>query len=76
MIDKLKACFHILLAKQYVVFTADRVNAHSKRTYAEMHKANKAFLAAVVFYIRDVAERHRNESNEILNEIDNEQRND
>lgn len=76
MIDKLKACFYILLAKQYVVFTADRVNAHSKRTYAEMHKANKAFLAAVVFYIRDVAERHRNESNEILNEIDNEQRND
>ena len=76
MINKLKACLYILLAKQYVVFTADRVNAHSKRTYAEMHKANKAFLAAVVFYIRDVAERHRNESNEILNEIDNEQRND
>ena len=75
MIDKLKACFYILLAKQYVVFTADRANAY-KRTYAEMHKANKAFLAAVVFYIRDVAERHRNESNEILNEIDNEQRND
>ena len=75
MIDKLKACFYILLAKQYVVFTADRANAY-KRTYAGMHKANKAFLAAVVFYIRDVAERHRNESNEILNEIDNEQRND
>ena len=36
MINKLKACFYILLAKQYVVFTADRVNAHSKRTYAEM----------------------------------------
>ena len=51
MIDKLKACFYILLAKQYVVFTADRANAY-KRTYAEMYKANKAFLAAVVFYIR------------------------
>lgn len=76
MIDKLKACFYILLAKQYVVFTADRVNAHSKRTYSGIYSANKAFLAAVVFYIRDVAERHRNESNELLNEIDNEQRND
>ncbi len=76
MIDKLKACFYILLAKQYVVFTADRYYAYSKRTYAEMYKANKAFLAAVISYIRDVAERHRDESNELLNEIDNEQRND
>lgn len=76
MINKLKACFYILLAKQYVVFTADRVNAHSKRTYSGIYSANKAFLAAVVSYIRDMAERHRDESNELLNEIDNEQRND
>lgn len=75
MIDKLKACFYILLAKQYVVFTADRENAY-KRAYAEIYGANKAFLAAVVSYIRDVAERHAKESNELLNEIDNEQRND
>ena len=76
MIDKLQACFYILLAKQYVVFTADRYKVHSKRTYAEIYGANKAFLAAVVSYIRDVAKRHRDESNELLNEIDNEQRND
>lgn len=76
MINKLKACFYILLAKQYVVFTADRNNAHSKRTYSEIYKANKAFLAAVVSYIRDMAKRYRGESNELLNEIDNEQRND
>ena len=76
MIDKLKACLYILLSKQYVVFTADRYNAHTKRTYAEINSANKAFLAAVVSYIRDVAKRHRDESNELLNEIDNEQRND
>lgn len=76
MINKLKACFYILLAKQYVVFTADRNNAHSKRTYFEIYRANKAFLAAVVSHIRDMAKRHRDESNELLNEIDNEQRND
>ena len=74
MIDKLKACFYILLAKQYVVFTADRTNAY-KRTYSEIYGANKAFLAAVVSYIRNVAERHAKESNELLNEIDNEQTN-
>lgn len=64
------------LQQQYGVFTADRYNAHSKRTYAEIYGANKAFLAAVVSYIRDVAKRHRDESNELLNEIDNEQKND
>lgn len=75
MIDKLKACFYILLAKQYVVFTADKVNAYSKRTHAEIYGANKAFLAAAVSYIRDVVKQHWNETNELLNEIDNEQTN-
>lgn len=74
MINKLKACFYILLAKQYVVFTADRTNAY-KRTYSEIYGANKAFLAAVVSYIRNVVQKHWDESNELLNEIDNEQTN-
>ena len=47
MIDKLKACFYILLAKQYVVFTADRVNAHSKRTYAEKTKRFSRLLFSI-----------------------------
>ena len=74
MIGKLKTCFYILLSKQYVAFTADKNDAY-KRTYAEIYKANKAFLAAVVSYIRSVAECHSKESNELLNEINNEQGN-
>lgn len=75
MINKLVSCFYILLAKQYVVFTADKYKVN-KKTYCEIYQANKAFLAAVVSYIRSVAVKHRDDSNELLNEIDNEQRND
>jgi hypothetical protein len=53
MIEKLKCCFYILLAKQYAVFTADK---HKAGKHTSCHiKGDKIFLAAVTHYLKKVA---------------------
>lgn len=77
MINKLKACLYILLAKRYAVFTVDETKRKGNRfAYSTLMNANAPFLTAIVSFIRDTLRQQKDFSETILNEIDNEQRND
>lgn len=54
MNEKLKCCLHILLAKQYAVFTAGE-KPKSKLTSCFLRVKQKAFLEAVIHYSTKVS---------------------
>ena len=76
MIDKLKACFYILLAKRYAVFTVDETKQGGNRyAFSTIMNATAPFLTAIVSYIRNIAEKQKDFSEMVLNDLDNGQRN-
>lgn len=67
MIERLKCCVYIMLAKQYAVFTADRHKV-GKHTSCNI-KGDKIFLAAVTNYLKKVADELHSRAEAIENEL-------
>ena len=54
MIERLKCCIHVLFAKQYAVFTADKYKL-GRFGSCYIKAVNKAFLAAIVDFTQKVS---------------------
>ena len=74
MKNKIRCCLRILLAKRYAVFTAEAKGSGEQRRF-NVNNANASFLIAILSYIRKEIKERRDACEMILNEIDNEQRN-
>lgn len=55
MIERLKYCIYILLAKQYAVYTADKYK-FGKFGSCHIKAWNKAFLTAIIEYTQKINE--------------------
>lgn len=70
MINRLKCCLYILMAKRYAVFTADEGKAIGKRTHCEIRNSNTVFLSAIVSYVKKLASQCKEAGEQILEEVE------
>ena len=70
MIQKLKCCLYILMAKRYAVFTADEGKNIGKRTYSHIHNSNALFLSEIVSCVRNLAEDFKKIGESIIEEVE------
>lgn len=76
MIDKLKVCFYILISDRYAVFTTTKTGIGNwEKAFSSLRNVTAAFLMNAIQIIRETAEEYKQNSETVLNEIDNEQTN-
>lgn len=61
MIERLKCCIYILLAKQYAVYTADKYK-FGKFGSCHIKAENKAFIYAIIEYTQEINKQIKNET--------------
>lgn len=69
MIQKLKCCLYILMAKRYIVFTVDEGKSLGKRTHCEIYRATATVLSAMFSYLRDHVQALKDTSEQVLKDI-------
>ena len=53
MIQRIKCCLYILMAKRYAVFIADEGKNLGKRTHCEIYNSNEPFLSTMEDIIKN-----------------------
>ena len=69
MIQRIKCCLYILMAKRYAVFTADEGKSLGRRTHCEIFNSNTVFLSVIVSYVKKLASQFKDVGEQILEEI-------
>lgn len=70
MIQRIKCCLYILMAKRYAVFTADEGKILGKRTHCEIFNSNTVFLSAIVSYVKKLAIQCKEAGEQILEDVE------
>lgn len=70
MMNKLKFCLYILMAKRYVVFTVDEGKSLGKITHCEFHRATETFLSAMFSFLRDHVQALKDTSEQVLKDME------
>ena len=68
MIQRIKCCLYVLMAKRYAVFTADEGKSIGKRTHCEIYNSNEPFLSAIVSHVKDLAKNFKKIGESILDD--------
>lgn len=68
MIQRIRCCLYILMAKRCAVFTADEGKSLGRRTHCEICNSNAPFLAAIVSHVKTLAEDFKKFGDSILKE--------
>lgn len=69
MINKLKCCLYILMAKRYIVYTVDDEKGFGKRTHLEVHRATATVLSVMFSYLRDHVQALKDTSEQVLKDM-------
>lgn len=68
MMQRLKCCLYILMAKRYVVFT-EYESKFRKGTSSDIHNSDVSFLSAIVSNIKRLVSNHKEACEQILEDM-------